>query len=63
MCDEDDENDECSDIDVQKLMPVLEKVNLAVENCDTLIEKCSFKCKHCDFEAKDNNKLNMHIRL
>ena len=30
MCDEDDENDECCDIDVQKLMPVLEKVKLAV---------------------------------
>ena len=50
-------------VDVQKLMPVFEKVKLAVENGHTLIEKCSFKCKHCDFEAKDNNKLNMHIRL
>ena len=62
ICDEENENEEFSDIDVEKLKPVLEKVKLAVEKCDTLIEECSFKCKNCEFVAKDKNGLNMHIR-
>ena len=59
--DEDDEND-CSEVDIDKLRPVLEKVKKAVEKCDNLMEQCSFNCKICDFEGKDKNGLAMHTK-
>ena len=66
--DEDDENDEddsdsiCSEVDIDKLKPVLENVKKAVEKCDILMEQCSLNCKTCDFEAKDKNGLAMHTK-
>ena len=36
-CDEDNENDDCSDLGVAKLKLVPEKVKLAVKKCDNLI--------------------------
>ena len=67
--DEDTENDgdndvesDCSDVDIDKIRPILEKVKKGVEKCDNLIEQCSFNCKFCDFEAKDKNGLAMHTR-
>ena len=60
---EDDESgsdSDCSEVDMNKIKPVLEKVRQAVERCDDIMEQCSFKCKKCDFEAKDRNGLIMH---
>ena len=66
--DEDDENNDddgesvCSEVDIDKLRPVLEKLKKAVEKCDNLMEQCSFNCKICDFEGKDKNGLAMHTK-
>ena len=44
-----------SDIDVEKVRPVLGKVGKAVGKCDILMDQCSVKCKFCEFLAKDKN--------
>ena len=47
---------------VDKLMPILEKVQEAVEKFDLLLKKNSLICKEFDFEARNQNGLNMHVK-
>ena len=66
--DEEDENEEddsdslCSEVNIDKLELVLEKVKKAVEKCDNLMKQCSLNCKMTDFEAKDKKGLAMHTK-
>ena len=62
----DDENEDADsddeEVSVDKLVPILEKVQEAVEKFDLLLKKNSLMCKECDFEARNQNGLNMHVK-